>query len=100
MPTPCWLALQAIRLVARATVNGIPFRLVAVCQAPYSDTRMNRWTKNGVLNRINTDMLRSTFGGEASNYPSAATWAETAVPWLLGLRPADNGRSLTVGERH
>jgi NAD(P)-dependent dehydrogenase (short-subunit alcohol dehydrogenase family) len=49
---------------------------------------------------INTDMLRSTFGGEALNYPSAETWAETAVPWLLGLRPADNGHSLTVGKRH
>ena len=49
---------------------------------------------------INTDMLRSTFGGEASDYPSANTWAETAVPWLLGLKPSDNGLSLTVGERH
>jgi NAD(P)-dependent dehydrogenase (short-subunit alcohol dehydrogenase family) len=49
---------------------------------------------------IDTDMLRSTFGKEASNYPSAETWAETAVPWLLGLRPADNGHSLTVGKRH
>ena len=26
---------------------------------------------------INTDMLRSTFGGEALHYPSAETWAET-----------------------
>lgn len=49
---------------------------------------------------INTDMLRSTFGGEASNFPSAEVWADTAVPWLLKLGPADNGRSLTVGERH
>jgi len=36
MPTPCWLALQAIRFVARATANGIPFRLMAVRQTPYS----------------------------------------------------------------
>lgn len=49
---------------------------------------------------INTDMLRTSFGSEAAHFPTAETWAETAVPWLLGLKPADNGRSLTVGERH
>ena len=49
---------------------------------------------------INTDMLRTSFGVEAAHFPTAETWAETAVPWLLELRPADNGRSLTVGERH
>ena len=49
---------------------------------------------------INTDMLRSTFGGDAQNFPTAEVWAETAVPWLLGLGPEDNGLSLTVGERH
>jgi NAD(P)-dependent dehydrogenase (short-subunit alcohol dehydrogenase family) len=49
---------------------------------------------------IDTDMLRSCFGGQASGYPDAETWAKTAVPWLLGLGPKDNGRSLTVGDRH
>ena len=49
---------------------------------------------------INTDMLRTSFGVEAAHFPTAETWAETAVPWLLELKPADNGRSLTVGERH
>jgi NAD(P)-dependent dehydrogenase (short-subunit alcohol dehydrogenase family) len=49
---------------------------------------------------INTDMLRSCFGADAGNFPSAEEWAETAVPWLLGLGPRDNGRSLTVGEPH
>jgi NAD(P)-dependent dehydrogenase (short-subunit alcohol dehydrogenase family) len=49
---------------------------------------------------INTDMLRTSFGSEAAHFPTAETWAETAVPWLLELRPSDNGRSLTVGERH
>lgn len=49
---------------------------------------------------INTEMLRSTFGGEAANFPSAEAWAKTAVPWLLRLGPADNGLSLTVGEHH
>ncbi|MEW5770346.1 MAG: SDR family NAD(P)-dependent oxidoreductase [Pseudomonadota bacterium] len=49
---------------------------------------------------IDTDMLRSCFGGEASAYPSPQEWAKEAVPWLLGLGPRDNGRSLTVGEAH
>lgn len=49
---------------------------------------------------IDTDMLRSTFGSQAQNYPTADEWALTAVPWLLTLGPKDNGRSLTVGDRH
>lgn len=49
---------------------------------------------------IDTAMLRSCFGGQAANYPSAGEWAKTAVPWLLGLAAKDNGRSLTVGEPH
>lgn len=49
---------------------------------------------------IDTDMLRSTFGSHAQNYPSAGEWAKTAAPWLLTLGAKDNGRSLTVGERH
>ncbi len=49
---------------------------------------------------INTEMLRSTFGAEAQNFPTAEEWAKTAVPWLLGLGHKDNGHSLTVGEKH
>lgn len=48
---------------------------------------------------IDTDMLRSCFGGEAALYPNSDAWAKTAVPYLLGLGPADNGQSLTVGDR-
>ena len=43
---------------------------------------------------INTDMLQSCFGGAASSYPSPHQWAETAVPFLLGLGPKDNGNSI------
>jgi NAD(P)-dependent dehydrogenase (short-subunit alcohol dehydrogenase family) len=45
---------------------------------------------------IDTDMLRSCFGGSASSYPSAAEWAKRAVPFLLKLGAKDNGRPLTV----
>jgi len=45
---------------------------------------------------INTDMLASAFGSEAESYPSPEEWGERAVPFLLALRPKDNGRSLTV----
>ena len=45
---------------------------------------------------INTEMLQSCFGGSASSYPTATQWAKAAVPFLLRLGPADNGKPLTV----
>jgi NAD(P)-dependent dehydrogenase (short-subunit alcohol dehydrogenase family) len=45
---------------------------------------------------IDTEMLRSTFGGEARSYPSPREWSEKAVPFLLALGPKDNGKPLTV----
>jgi len=48
---------------------------------------------------IDTDMLRSCFGGDAGMYPSPEEWARIAVPYLLALGPEDNGQSLTVGDR-
>jgi NAD(P)-dependent dehydrogenase (short-subunit alcohol dehydrogenase family) len=45
---------------------------------------------------INTDMLRSCFGGDASSYPSPTQWAKIAAPFLLKIGPAENGRQLTV----
>lgn len=45
---------------------------------------------------IDTDMLRSCFGGDAGAYPKPAVWARKAVPFLLGLGPKDNGRPATV----
>lgn len=47
---------------------------------------------------IDTDMLRSCFGGDAGMYPGPEEWARTAVPYLLSLGPRDNGLSLTVGD--
>ncbi|HEY4952762.1 MAG TPA: SDR family oxidoreductase [Verrucomicrobiae bacterium] len=45
---------------------------------------------------IDTDMLRSCFAGDASNYPAPKEWAKNAVPFLLKLNSADNGKQLTV----
>lgn len=45
---------------------------------------------------IDTDMLRSCFGGAAGGYPSPEQWAARAAPFLLGLSSKDNGRPLTV----
>lgn len=45
---------------------------------------------------IDTDMLRSCFGGTAAQYPDATAWARQAVPFLLRLGPRDNGQPLTA----
>jgi NAD(P)-dependent dehydrogenase (short-subunit alcohol dehydrogenase family) len=45
---------------------------------------------------IDTDMLRSCFGGDAGNYPGPVEWARSAVPFLLRLGPKDNGRPLSI----
>lgn len=45
---------------------------------------------------IDTDMLRSCFGGSASSYPSPAQWAMRAVPFILSLSAKNNGSQLTV----
>jgi NAD(P)-dependent dehydrogenase (short-subunit alcohol dehydrogenase family) len=45
---------------------------------------------------IDTDMLRSCFGGDAGSYPKPAAWATRAVPFILSLGAKDNGKSLSV----
>jgi NAD(P)-dependent dehydrogenase (short-subunit alcohol dehydrogenase family) len=45
---------------------------------------------------IDTDMLRSCFGGSASSYPDPQQWAKRAVPFLLKLSPRENGQPLSV----
>ena len=45
---------------------------------------------------IDTDMLRSSFGGAASGYIAPEKWAKKVVPWLLELGPNQNGQSLTA----
>lgn len=45
---------------------------------------------------IDTDMLRSCFGGSAAGYPSATEWASRAVAFLAKLGAKDNGKSLSL----
>jgi NAD(P)-dependent dehydrogenase (short-subunit alcohol dehydrogenase family) len=45
---------------------------------------------------INTEMLQSCFGSAASKYISPADWAKAAVPFLLRLTAADNGKRMDV----
>jgi NAD(P)-dependent dehydrogenase (short-subunit alcohol dehydrogenase family) len=45
---------------------------------------------------IHTEMLDICFGPVAAAYPPAQDWANRAVPFLLKLKPRDNGQSLTV----
>ena len=48
---------------------------------------------------IDTEMLRSAFGDSASNYVSPGQWAKRAVPFLLKLGAAENGKQLEIPER-
>lgn len=48
---------------------------------------------------INTDMLQSCFGDSARHNPTPEEWARVAVPFLLQLGPAHNGKPLTVPVR-
>lgn len=45
---------------------------------------------------IDTDMLRSCFGGSSASYPRPEEWAKIAAPFLLGLGAKHNGRPVTV----
>jgi NAD(P)-dependent dehydrogenase (short-subunit alcohol dehydrogenase family) len=47
---------------------------------------------------IDTDMLRSTFGDNAGNYPDPESWARVAAPFILGLDASRSGESITVPE--
>lgn len=44
---------------------------------------------------INTPMLQISGPDYAHLVPTAEEWAEEAVPFILGLSPGDNGKSLT-----
>ncbi|NQV24911.1 MAG: SDR family NAD(P)-dependent oxidoreductase [Rhodopirellula sp.] len=45
---------------------------------------------------INTEMLQSCFGSGAAHYPNPDEWSRYAVPYILSIRPSQNGQSLSV----
>lgn len=45
---------------------------------------------------IHTEMLDICFGPEAASYTSLKDWGVKAMPFLLQLKPKDNGTPLTV----
>ena len=45
---------------------------------------------------IHTDMLSISFGEEAANYTPVSDWVLKAVPFILKLKPQDNGVPLTI----
>lgn len=71
----------AIEGLTRALAQELPSGLAAVPLNP------------GI---INTDMLRSCFGGRAGSYPSPETWAKIAAPFLLKINSGNNGEPMTV----
>ena len=71
----------AIEGMTRALADELPRGMAAVSLNP------------GI---IHTRMLESCFGDEAASYPTPDKWAKRAVPFLLKMKPADNGSSLDV----
>lgn len=45
---------------------------------------------------INTEMLQSFFGSQATSYQSPKEWAAKAVPFLLKIDAQDNGKSVRI----
>lgn len=45
---------------------------------------------------IHTKMLETCYGDEAANFTPIAQWVKTAMPFILNLKPQDNGQSLSV----
>jgi NAD(P)-dependent dehydrogenase (short-subunit alcohol dehydrogenase family) len=45
---------------------------------------------------IHTDMLETCYGEEAASFTPIAQWVKSALPFILNLKPQDNGRSLSI----
>ncbi|MBW4583347.1 MAG: SDR family oxidoreductase [Tildeniella nuda ZEHNDER 1965/U140] len=45
---------------------------------------------------IHTEMLEICYGDDAANYTALKDWVTKAVPFLLSLKPENNGQPLTV----
>ncbi|MEB3340083.1 SDR family NAD(P)-dependent oxidoreductase [Okeania sp.] len=71
----------AIEGLTRALAQELPLGMAAIPLNP------------GI---IHTDMLDICFGEDAKSFSSVKSWVKRAVPFLLKLKPQDNGIPLTV----
>jgi NAD(P)-dependent dehydrogenase (short-subunit alcohol dehydrogenase family) len=71
----------AIEGLTKALASELPRGMAAVAMNP------------GI---IHTAMLETCLGRGAAAYTKPAAWAVTAVPFLLGLGPKDNGRAVSA----
>lgn len=78
---PYCAAQWAIEGLTKSLAQELPLGLAAVAVNP---------------GLVRTALLESCFGRAAQTYPGPDRWALRAAPFLLGLGPADNGKSLTV----
>ena len=78
---PYCASKSAIEGMTKALAEDLPTGIAAVALNP------------GI---IHTDMLNSCFGAQAASFDSPATWATTAVPYLLSLNETHNGQSLSA----
>jgi hypothetical protein len=45
---------------------------------------------------VHTEMLEVCYGDDAASFITPQAWARSAIPFLLNLKPEDNGQPLTV----
>ena len=79
--TPYCATKWAVEGLTQALAQELPDGMAAIALNP------------GV---IHTAMLETCFGDAAADYTPLQTWAQVAVPFILGIRPQDNGRQLSV----
>jgi NAD(P)-dependent dehydrogenase (short-subunit alcohol dehydrogenase family) len=77
---PYCMTKWAIEGLTRALAQELPEGMAAVAYNP------------GI---IDTDMLRTCFGGDAANYPSPEEWSHEAAAFLMGLGAEHNGQSVS-----
>jgi NAD(P)-dependent dehydrogenase (short-subunit alcohol dehydrogenase family) len=71
----------AIEGMTRSLAQELPSRMAAIPLSP------------GI---IHTEMLEICYGDDAANFTALKDWTVKAIPFLLGLKPEQNGQPLTI----
>jgi NAD(P)-dependent dehydrogenase (short-subunit alcohol dehydrogenase family) len=71
----------AIEGLTRALAQELPSGMAAIPLSP------------GI---VHTEMLEICYGDDAATFITPQAWAMSAIPFLLNLKPEDNGQPLTV----